>query len=325
MIKSEDWSGRITPEFVSSLEGNEIFVFGCRNSGRHWDGASAFALKHFGAVFGQREGRQGRSYAIPTIGGTIGLKEIRQSVIRFTQYAAEHPELHFLVTPVGCGGGGWNACEIAPLFRNASRLQNVSLPKDFWTELRRPWFWSLYRKTFELSAYAVFAIKCIYGAMLHRWRKLLPPRTLYRVLMGCASWNEESDLNEGFALTKRFMRFYPKSTWTRYLLNHKTRRAYMVVDDNRKITIVHSKDIDWDSVSALPEKVLKLIRKRTAKYDFSIYDYNGGVAKVVWQVSPDGSWYYQDKLGNGPITDEKDIRLYGYIDTKCRFVEKLHT
>lgn len=321
----KNWNKHITPEFVSSLEGNEIFVFGCRNSGRHWDGASAFALKHFGAVFGQREGRQGRSYAIPTIGGTIGLKEIRQSVMQFTRYAAEHPELHFLVTPIGCGVGGWKASEIAPLFRNASRLPNVSLPKDFWTELRKPWFWSLCRKTFVLLTYAVSAMRCIYGAMLHKWMKLLSSKLLYRLLMGCVSWNEESDLNEGFALTKCFMRFYPKSTWTRYLLNHKTRRAYMVVDDNRKITIVHSKDIDWDSVSALPEKVQKLIRKRTAKYDFSIYDYNGGVAKVVWQVSPDGSWYYQDKLGYGPVTDEKDIRLYGYIDTKCRFVEKLHT
>lgn len=321
----KNWSKHITPEFVSSLEGNEIFVFGCRNSGRHWDGASVFALKHFGAVFGQREGRQGRSYAIPTIGGTIGLKEIRQSVMQFTRYAAEHPELHFLVTPIGCGVGGWKASEIAPLFRNASRLPNVSLPKDFWAEYRKPWFWRLYRKTFELLAYAVSAMKCICGAMLHRWMKLLPPRFLYRVLMGRASWNEESDLSEGFVWTERFMRFYPQSTWARYLLNHKTKRAYMVVDDNRKIMIVHPKDIDRDSVSVLPDKVQELIRKRMAKYDFSIYDYNGGVAKVVWQVSPDGSWYYQDKLGNGPITDEKDIRLYGYIDTKCRFVEKLHT
>ena len=53
----------------------------------------------------------------------------------------------------------------------------------------------------------------------------------------------------------------------------------MIIDDNRKIMIVHPKDIDRDSVSALPDKVRELIRKRTAKYDFSIYDYNGGVAK----------------------------------------------
>jgi hypothetical protein len=68
---------------------------------------------------GQREGRQGQSYAIPTIGGTIGLSDIRKSVNTFTEYAIEHPELHFLVTPVGCGGGCCKVWEIAPMFRKA--------------------------------------------------------------------------------------------------------------------------------------------------------------------------------------------------------------
>ena len=122
----------ITPAWIDALEENEIFVFGCRNSGRHWDGASAFALEHFGAVMGQREGRQGQSYAIPTIGGVIDLKEIQESVKTFTQYATEHPDLHFLVTPIGCGGGCRNPREIAPMFREASRLTNVSLPQEFW-------------------------------------------------------------------------------------------------------------------------------------------------------------------------------------------------
>lgn len=39
---------RIAPEWINTLKENEIFVFGCRNSGRHFDGASNFALKHFG-------------------------------------------------------------------------------------------------------------------------------------------------------------------------------------------------------------------------------------------------------------------------------------
>ena len=127
-----DWRERITPDFVSTLHDNEIFVFGCRNPGRHFDGASAFALEHFGAVFGQREGAQGQSYAIPTIGGTIGLKAIRESVMRFTEYAAAHPELRFLVTAIGCGGGGWYPSQIAPMFRKAALLPNVWLPQDFW-------------------------------------------------------------------------------------------------------------------------------------------------------------------------------------------------
>ena len=95
-----DWQEHITSDFVSTLRDNEIFVFGCRNSCRHFYGASAFALKHFGTVFGQREGAQGQSYAIPTIGGTIGLKAIEESVMRFTEYAA-HPEMRFLVTAIG--------------------------------------------------------------------------------------------------------------------------------------------------------------------------------------------------------------------------------
>ena len=126
----------VTPNWITSLKENEIFVFGCRNSGRHFDGASAFALEHFGAIMGQREGRQGQSYAIPTIGGTIDKKELRDSVERFTEYAAEHPELVFLVTPVGCGGGGWRPVMVAPMFREASKLDNVFLPQEFWDELK---------------------------------------------------------------------------------------------------------------------------------------------------------------------------------------------
>lgn len=52
---------RITPDFIISLKENEIFVFGCRNSSGHFDGASNFALKHFGAVSGsERNGRDNR-------------------------------------------------------------------------------------------------------------------------------------------------------------------------------------------------------------------------------------------------------------------------
>ena len=131
-----DTNRRITPEWIDTLKENEIFVFGCRNSGRHFDGASNFALKHFGAVMEQREGRQGQSYAIPTIGGTIGLREIRKSVDTFTQYAVEHPELHFLVTPVGCGGGCQCEWDIAPMFSDAAQLPNVSLPIIFWNALK---------------------------------------------------------------------------------------------------------------------------------------------------------------------------------------------
>ncbi len=124
---------RITPEFVDSLRENEIFVFGCRRSGRHWEGAASFALENFDAVFGQGEGLQGRSYAIPTAG--VSLIEIKGVVDRFTLFAANHPELYFLVTAIGCGLGGWRYNEIAPMFKDAANLENISLPKAFWEEI----------------------------------------------------------------------------------------------------------------------------------------------------------------------------------------------
>ena len=124
---------RIIPDFITSLEENEIFVFGCRRSGRHWEGAAAFALENFGAVFGQGEGPQGRSYAIATAG--VGLTDVKAAVDRFAKYAMGHPEQHFLVTRIGCGLGGWRISQIAPMFRDASLLNNVWLPKEFWDEL----------------------------------------------------------------------------------------------------------------------------------------------------------------------------------------------
>ena len=114
---------RIAHDFITSLEDNEIFVFGCRRSGRHWEGAVAFALENFGAIFGQGEGLQGRSYAIATAG--VGLADVKAAAERFKKYAMEHPELHFLVTRIGCGLGGWRAPQIAPMFGDASLLNNV--------------------------------------------------------------------------------------------------------------------------------------------------------------------------------------------------------
>ncbi|WP_297908312.1 hypothetical protein [uncultured Parabacteroides sp.] len=126
-------NNRIAPDYVTSLKENEIFVLGCRRSGRHWEGAAAFALENFGAIFGQGDGTQGKSYAIVTAG--VGLADIKVAVKRFTQYAIEHSEQNFLVTPIGCGLGRWRVPQIAPMFRDTSLLNNVWLPKEFWDEL----------------------------------------------------------------------------------------------------------------------------------------------------------------------------------------------
>lgn len=123
---------RVTPSRVMSLKPNEIFVFGSNASGFHAGGAAALAMSYFGAIWGQGEGLQGQSYAIPTM---EGLESMKAAVERFTQFATQHPELRFIVTRIGCGIAGHTAREVAPLFSGCVSLENVTLPSDFWDVL----------------------------------------------------------------------------------------------------------------------------------------------------------------------------------------------
>ncbi|MCR5013793.1 MAG: hypothetical protein K6A28_03350 [Bacteroidales bacterium] len=129
----EEFVNRITPDHITQLAPNEIFVFGSNLEGMHLGGAARTAVKNFGAIMGQGEGLQGQSYAIPTMQG--GVKTILPHVETFIKFAQEHPEMTFLVTRVGCGVAGFTPGEIAPLFAGAVNVENIHLPKDFWVEL----------------------------------------------------------------------------------------------------------------------------------------------------------------------------------------------
>ena len=128
----EYYGPRVSNDRIDHLEENEIFVFGSNASGYHGGGAAAYAMRKFGAVWGQGEGLQGQSYAIPTM---EGIAEMSEAIKRFTSFAAEHSELRFLVTRVGCGVAGYSASQIAPLFKECIPLENVALPSDFWDVL----------------------------------------------------------------------------------------------------------------------------------------------------------------------------------------------
>lgn len=62
---------RFTPENISALAPNEVFVFGSNLAGHHGGGAARSARLRFGAVMGQGVGLQGQSYAIPTMQGGV--------------------------------------------------------------------------------------------------------------------------------------------------------------------------------------------------------------------------------------------------------------
>ena len=118
-----------TPERITELKSNEIFVFGSNLGGAHGGGAARLAYNRFGAIWGQGVGLQGQSYAIPTMQG--GVETIKPYVDEFIRFAKEHSELKFLVTKIGCGIAGFKVNEIAPLFYHAIDSENIVLPKEF--------------------------------------------------------------------------------------------------------------------------------------------------------------------------------------------------
>ena len=152
---------RITPENITELKANEVFVFGSNIQGEHVGGAAKFALDNFGAENGFGFGLQGRSYAIPTcrrvwskpnlskmdrdLEGmyrkTIpfdNVNQIKPFVDAFINDAkAVGNEFVFYVTKIGCGIAGFKLNEIAELFADAYEVENIYLPIEFWDELER--------------------------------------------------------------------------------------------------------------------------------------------------------------------------------------------
>lgn len=118
-----------TPDYITDLKPDEVFVFGSNLAGMHGGGAARVAFRQFGAVMGCGVGLRGQSYAIPTMQG--GVETIKPYVDDFIAFAKAHPELFFYVTRIGCGIAGFKDKEIAPLFREAMGVENICLPESF--------------------------------------------------------------------------------------------------------------------------------------------------------------------------------------------------
>jgi hypothetical protein len=111
-----------------------VFVFGSNTRGFHGKGAALVARNVFGAEYGVGIGITGRSYAIPTKDGslqTLDINTINKYIHQFIEYTLNHPDIKFWVTGVGCGLAGYQAHQIAPLFKGCS--SNCSFPEP-WME-----------------------------------------------------------------------------------------------------------------------------------------------------------------------------------------------
>lgn len=131
---------RVTPEMITDLKANEVFVFGSNAAGNHYGGAAHTALQ-WGAEWKVGEGLRGQTYAFPTLTHwmqpmpKVILKEHVQSLRRCI---ARNPQFIFLITEVGCGIAGFRVEQMAPLFEPLADMPNVYLPARFWAVLNQP-------------------------------------------------------------------------------------------------------------------------------------------------------------------------------------------
>ncbi len=123
-----------TPENITELKENEVFVFGSNLNGNHTGGAAYLAVEKFGAEMGNAEGIQGQSYAIPTLDKNmerINLTDLEQSINRLYDYAEENPEKTFYMTKIGCGIAGYEVSDIATIVNCRDIPANIIIPEEF--------------------------------------------------------------------------------------------------------------------------------------------------------------------------------------------------
>lgn len=126
-----------TPENITHLEPDQIFVYGSNLAGNNAGGAARYAEEHFGAMDGVGEGLTGQCYAFPTLNKDFTKRTLLQmaySKVKLYQVADENPDKTFLVTKVGLGIAGFTLKDMQQVF-TGPKPENVVLPKEFYESL----------------------------------------------------------------------------------------------------------------------------------------------------------------------------------------------
>ena len=125
---------QFTPENITELKPNEVFVFGSNMAGNHAGGAARTAVEKFGAIMGQAEGLQGQSYALPTLDENMNKvtpEQLQASLERLAEYARVNSSTTFYLTKIGCGIAGFTEEEMAKIIYCVLLPYNVVLPQEF--------------------------------------------------------------------------------------------------------------------------------------------------------------------------------------------------
>lgn len=132
------YTGNITPD------ANTIFVFGSNPEGRHSAGAALTAQQQFGAIYGQGEGLQGNSYALPTKDlrvkknkslRSISSSKITENIKTLYAVARQHPDKLFKIAYRNLDDAtlnGYTGWEMIDMFLNAGAIpSNVVFSKEW--------------------------------------------------------------------------------------------------------------------------------------------------------------------------------------------------
>jgi len=132
------YTGDIKPEK------DVIFVFGSNPEGRHGAGAAKVAKDKFGAIYGQGEGLQGNSYALPTkdlrIKENNGFKsisptQITDNIKKLYQIAQANPGKQFKIgyrNTTDKSLNGYTGLEMIDMFNNAGTIpSNIIFSKEW--------------------------------------------------------------------------------------------------------------------------------------------------------------------------------------------------
>ena len=125
------------------------------------------------------------------------------------------------------------------------------------------------------------------------------------------------DLGEGMAVLYQNIWGYYKP---RFVLNHNDKTAFEFMDSYMCLVTVSGEDIDWASLKKLPEEAIGRAEYLSFQFPSFVRGFQNGVARVDWQLNPDGR-YYMDDDGFG-MTDDEEIEIYGFIDTKGNVLVK---
>jgi len=137
-----------TPENITELQPNEVFVFGSNPLGINGNPekypnmsarrATANGWVQQGEKMDNKLSDSGKAWGITTVTGPGKKKsktpeQIGKGIQDMLLYAKAHPELKFLVTKFGTENAGWDVATIKSLFEKLKKFipNNVILPKEF--------------------------------------------------------------------------------------------------------------------------------------------------------------------------------------------------